>query len=62
MSKNVVISKTAKRKLENLFDYLIENWSLKVKTDFVKKLDRSILLIKENPKNFPQSIKIKRIT
>lgn len=59
MSKNVVISKTAKRKLENLFEYLIENWSLKVKSDFVKKLDRSIHLIKENPESFPQSKKIK---
>tara|TARA_R110000868_G_scaffold150482_8_gene373731 strand:+ start:2898 stop:3203 length:306 start_codon:yes stop_codon:yes gene_type:complete len=57
MSRKVKISKTAKKKLEKLFDYLLENWSLKVKSDFVKKLDKSIDLIKLQPESFPQSEK-----
>ncbi len=29
MSKKVVISETAEKKLDGLFDFLIENWSQK---------------------------------
>ncbi|MGH1387936.1 type II toxin-antitoxin system RelE/ParE family toxin [Kordia sp.] len=57
MSRKVKISKTAERKLEKLFNYLIENWSKKVKTDFIKKLDSSIDSIKSNPTMFPEIYK-----
>ena len=36
MSRKVIITKTAEKKLNNLFDYLIENWSEKVKKEFIK--------------------------
>lgn len=55
MIRTIIISKTAKRKINNLFEYLIENWNLKVKSDFVKKLDRSINIIQLNPESFPVS-------
>ena len=58
MSRSVKISKTAEKKISKLLDYLLENWSLKVKSDFVKKLDRSIDLIKSDPHIFPESDKI----
>jgi len=58
MSRSIKISKTAEKKISKLLDYLLENWSLKVKSDFVKKLDRSIDLIKSDPHIFPESDKI----
>jgi len=57
MERTVVISKTAEKKLEKLFEYLVQKWSLKVKRDFIKKLDRNIELIKKSPESFPQSEK-----
>lgn len=57
MSRKVVISKTAEKKLNKLFDYLISEWSIKVKNDFVEKLDYSIEVIKIQSEIFPESIK-----
>ncbi|QTY27976.1 type II toxin-antitoxin system RelE/ParE family toxin [Flavobacterium sp. CS20] len=57
MGKKVVISKTAEKKLDNLFKYLTEEWSNKIKKDFIKKLDSSIELIKNQPEIFPESKK-----
>jgi len=59
MNRKVIISRTAERKLEKLFNYLIKNWSLKVKSDFIKKLDKKIELIKTHPEGFPESKKAK---
>lgn len=59
MSRKVVISKTAEKKLEKLFDYLIEKWSLKVKNEFIEKLDTSIAIIEKQPEIFPESKKNK---
>ena len=55
MNRAVKISKTAEKKLDKLFDYLLENWSKKVKADFIKKLDKSVELIKSTPESFPES-------
>ncbi|MCB0803495.1 MAG: type II toxin-antitoxin system RelE/ParE family toxin [Flavobacteriales bacterium] len=57
MNRIVVISKTAENKLDNLFDYLIQNWSIGVKKDFVAKLESSIEIIKNQPEIFPESKK-----
>lgn len=59
MRRKVVISKTAEKKLEKLFDYLIEKWSLKVKNEFIEKLDTSIAIIEKQPEIFPESKKTK---
>lgn len=61
MSRKVVISKTAEKKLDKLFEYLITEWSVKVKTDFVEKLDSSIEIIKNQPEIFPESKKGKSL-
>ena len=58
MSREVKISRTAQKKIAILLDYLQENWSLKVKSNFVQKLDKSIEIIKSNPSIFPKSAKI----
>jgi addiction module RelE/StbE family toxin len=57
LSRKVVISKTAERKLEKLFEYLIKEWSVEVKRNFVEKLDSSIEIIKDQPEIFPESKK-----
>ena len=61
MNRKVVISKTAEKKLEKLFEYLIKEWSVKVKKDFVEKLDSSIEIIKSQPEIFPESKKGKNL-
>ncbi len=61
MSRKIVISKTAERKLEKLFEYLTKKWSVKVKKDFVEKLDSSIEIIKNQPEIFPESKKGKNL-
>ena len=57
IGRKVTISKTAEIKINALFDFLTENWSLKVKSDFVLKLDKSIEIIKTQPESFPESNK-----
>tara|TARA_R110001599_G_scaffold335402_7_gene552367 strand:+ start:21145 stop:21447 length:303 start_codon:yes stop_codon:yes gene_type:complete len=57
LSRKVFLSKTAEKKLDKLFEYLITEWSVKVKTDFVEKLDSSIEIIKNQPEMFPESKK-----
>lgn len=61
MIRKVVISKTAEKKLDKLFDYLVENWSLKVKNEFIEKLDASIEIIRNQPEIFPESKKAKKL-
>jgi len=57
MSRKVIISNLATKKLESLFEYLVNKWSVKVKNEFIAKLDKSIHLIKKQPKSFPSSEK-----
>lgn len=53
--RNVVFSKRASVRLENLLDYLESEWSVSVKKNFINKLDRSISQIKKFPDSCPQS-------
>jgi plasmid stabilization system protein ParE len=55
----VIFSKRAKVRLENLLDYLKKNWSEKSKNDFIIKLDRSIAQISKIPTICPESKKFK---
>ncbi|MDH5476363.1 MAG: type II toxin-antitoxin system RelE/ParE family toxin [Cyclobacteriaceae bacterium] len=59
MSKKVVFSPTATRKLLVLLEYLENKWSEKVKKEFIEKLDKSILRITDFPKSCSESIEIK---
>lgn len=53
--RNVVFSKRASVRLEKPLDYLESEWSVRVKKDFINKLDRSISQIKKFPDSCPQS-------
>ena len=55
MRREVIITKTAQKKLDNLFYYLITSWNVEIKSDFVKKLDKCIDTIKLHPEIFPES-------
>lgn len=55
MSRKVIITKTAEKKLNKLFDYLSENWSEKVMKEFIEKLDHNLEIIKNYPEIFPKS-------
>ena len=55
----VFLSELAENKLLKLNDFLLENWSLKVRNDFIKKLTSRINQIKEQPESCPQSSEIK---
>ncbi|MDW5287957.1 type II toxin-antitoxin system RelE/ParE family toxin [Formosa sp. PL04] len=57
MNREIIISKTAEKKLESLFKYLIDNWSVSAKNEFIKKLDSSLENIKAQPELFPESKK-----
>lgn len=59
MEREVVLSKTAEKKLRKLFDFLAEEWSEKVKNEFIKKLDFSINRLKNNQRVF-QNLKHKK--
>ena len=55
----VIFSKRAKVRLENLLDFLEKEWSKKSKNDFINKLDRSIAQISKLPVSCPESKKFK---
>jgi len=55
----VFLSELAENKLLKLNDYLLENWSLNVKNDFIKKLTSKIDQISEQPESCPQSSEFK---
>lgn len=61
MIRKVVISKTTQKKLDSLFSYLVEEWSIKVKNEFIEKLDYSIELIRNQPEMFPESKQGKKL-
>ena len=53
--KKIVLSKRASVRLEKLLEYLEQEWSLKVKDDFVKKLDKSLNQIQKFPESCPKT-------
>lgn len=55
MSRKVVITKTAEKKLNELIDYLGENWSERIKKELIKKLDHNLEIIRIYPEIFPKS-------
>jgi plasmid stabilization system protein ParE len=52
---NVFLSELAEFKLLKLSDYLLENWNLKVRNDFIQKLTAKIEQIAKQPESCPQS-------
>jgi plasmid stabilization system protein ParE len=57
--RTIKLSKRAEGKLDKLLDYLEKEWSLKVKSDFISKLDKSLKQIQTHPESCPQSVFVK---
>ncbi len=55
----VFLSELAENKLLKLTAFLLENWSLKVRNDFIKKLTSKIEQITDQPESCPRSPKFK---
>ena len=55
----VFLSELAENKLLKLTDFLLENWNLKVRNEFIKKLTSKIEQISEQPESCPQSTNFK---
>ena len=53
--RKIVLSKRASNRLDKLLEYLEREWSLKVKDDFIKKLDKSLNQIQKFPDSCPKS-------
>ncbi|QTE23230.1 type II toxin-antitoxin system RelE/ParE family toxin [Polaribacter cellanae] len=56
---NIYFSEIAKFRFKKLTDYLLENWNLQVKNDFLKKFDLKISQIKTHPYNCIESFEYK---
>ena len=57
----VVLSPTAKGKLEELLSYLKQEWSEKVKQEFIEKLDTKISQVSQYPRSCPESKSLKNL-
>lgn len=55
----VFLSELTENKLLKLNDFLLENWNLKVRNDFIKKLTSKIEQISEQPESCTQSSEFK---
>ena len=55
----VFLSELAENKLLKLNDFLLENWDLKVRNDFINKLSSKINQILEQPESYTQSFEFK---
>ena len=51
--KNVVWSPSARKDIENITDYLMDEWGSKIVSKFLVKLDWIISQISINPKQYP---------
>jgi plasmid stabilization system protein ParE len=59
MARKIKLSKRTTKKLDQLLEYLEKAWSLKVKKEFITKLDKSLRFIQENPESFQKSLVVK---
>ncbi|MEM9547485.1 MAG: type II toxin-antitoxin system RelE/ParE family toxin [Bacteroidota bacterium] len=55
MQRQVVLSKTAEIKLDNLLTHLKTNWSENVKLRFISKLEHRLNIVRQKPEAFPKS-------
>jgi plasmid stabilization system protein ParE len=61
MGLNVVLSPTAKQKLEELLIYLKNEWSEKIRQEFIEKLDSKIIQVSNYPTSCPTSDTFKNL-
>lgn len=55
--REIVITPRAQNELNQLFEYLVLKWNLKVKDDFVNKLHLVLKIVAKSPESFPVSSK-----
>ncbi|PWB24936.1 type II toxin-antitoxin system RelE/ParE family toxin [Flavobacterium sp. HTF] len=55
MKRTIVFSKNAEKGLSELFEYLEDQWSERIKNKFISNLDKVIYLIQIEPEFFPKS-------
>lgn len=53
MAFKITISSKAINQLNKIFDYLLENWSEKVASEFIRKFDSKLSYISQNPQSYP---------
>ena len=56
--KKIVLTKRATDSLENLFQYLENEWSIKVRNEFIKKFENAVYQIRKFPEVAPASKEI----
>jgi plasmid stabilization system protein ParE len=56
--KKIVLTKRAADSLENLFQYLENEWSVKVRNEFIKKFENAVYQIRKSPEIAPASKEI----
>ncbi len=59
MSREIRFSKRAANRFDNILEFLEAKWSLKVKNNFILKIDRSLSKIQMHPDCFPESEKFR---
>ena len=59
--REVIWAVSAIKELDNILDYLENNWSKTVSENFFNTSDHSVELIKINPYQFPTLSKVKRV-
>jgi plasmid stabilization system protein ParE len=57
--RKIILSKRASKRLENLLEFLELEWSIKVKNDFIKKLDKSLKQIQKFPESCQETSFVK---
>lgn len=55
MKRQIVLTKTAQRRLDELLEHLENEWSVKVKVNFISKLQKRLEIVKSNPEAFQES-------
>ena len=59
MNREIRLSMRAMKKLDNLLLFLENEWSTKVRNNFIIKLNKSLKQIQKLPDSFPESEKIR---
>ena len=59
MTRTIKLSKRAAKNLDKLLEYLENEWTVKVRDEFINRLDNSLKIIAKNPDSFPNSDFIK---
>ncbi len=57
----IIISKRAEHRLDNIINYLENEWNERVKLDFINKFEKIILFLSINPFMFPIFIEENKI-